>query len=73
MFHMPIQALLIMYIFSSKVEIPAGCPLGGYGDRISSTSTRTAELEVHGFGDGESEWEICSVDSLYAGVLATRG
>lgn len=70
---MPIQALLSMYIFSNKVEIPVGCPLGGYGDRISSTSTRTAVLEVHGFGDGESGWEICSVDSLYAGVLATRG
>lgn len=61
-----------MYVFSSKIDIPAGSSLGGYADRIHAVSTRTAQLEVHGFGVGEgaSGWEVCSVDALYAGVLA---
>jgi hypothetical protein len=70
---MSVPTLLSMYSFTNKVEIPAGSSLAGYGDRISSASTRAAVLEVHGFGDEDSGWEICSVDSLYAGVLAKPG
>lgn len=61
-----------MYAFSNKIDIPAGSSLGGYADQIHAVSTRAAQLEVHGFGVGEGTagWEICSVDALYAGVLA---
>lgn len=60
-----------MHVFSRKIEIPAGSMLGGYADRMHVVSTRAAQLEVHGIGGGDGVgWEICSVDALYAGVLA---
>lgn len=61
-----------MYVFSSKIEVPAGITLAGYGDRVSNPTTQKGVLEVHGIGcDTRASWEICSVDSLYSGVLAT--
>ena len=61
-----------MHVFSGKVEIPAGTPLGGYGREEGSRGD--AELEVHGIGlgcpSGGEAVEFCSIDALYAGDLA---
>ena len=61
-------------IFSSKVDLPAGEPLGGSDPNRLSQSPSDA-LEVNGFAftarDGRTH-RICSVDALYAGRLVER-
>ena len=63
-----------MYIFSSKIEISTECGLGGYGITNASACKKGGSLEVHGFGFDDSltttSWEVCSIDTLYAGELA---
>ena len=66
--------MICIKIFSSKVELAAGEPLGGSDPNRFSQSPSDA-LEVNGFaftaGDGRT-YRICSVDALYAGRLVER-
>jgi hypothetical protein len=61
-------------LFSSKVDLPAGEPLGGNDPARASLSPSDA-LEVNGFefsaGDGR-RYRLCSVDALYPGRLVDR-
>ncbi len=60
-----------MYAFSSSIDVPAGVPLAGFGDRIHEKTCTPGALELHGIGVAD-EWELCSLDTLYAGTLATQ-
>ena len=61
-----------MFVFRSTIDIPANAPLAGYADRVSGRSSAAAQLELHGVGvTGPQPWELCSVDALYPGVLAS--
>ena len=65
-----------MHIFSSTIEVPNGCCLGGYGDSDASKATRAGSLNVAGFGFREISTgaliEVCSLDALYAGELVKQ-
>jgi len=65
-----------MHIFSSKIEVPTGCCLGGYGDSDASIAKRAGSLNVAGFGFCQITTgaliEVCSVDALYAGDLVKQ-
>lgn len=58
-----------MYAFSAKIEVGPGATLAGWGDRMDVPTTEAGCLEVHGIG-AEGDWQVCSIDALYAGVLA---
>jgi hypothetical protein len=63
-----------MFTFSSQIEVPPGSTLAGYGDQITHKTSQTGILEVHGIrcDTTHTSWEICSIDSLYAGVLSKQ-
>jgi len=65
-----------MHIFSSKIEVPTGCCLGGYGDSDASIANRAGPLNVAGFGFRQiitgALIEVCSVDALYTGDLVKQ-
>lgn len=66
-----------MYIYSSKIQFKDGCNLGGYGDAIDYSKGNGGDLEVHGVGfmgvsDEDPLFELCSIDALYAGDLASK-
>lgn len=65
-----------MHIFSSKIEVPEGCCLGGYGNSDASNANRAGSLNVAGFGFRQITTgaliEVCSVDALYAGDLVKQ-
>lgn len=62
-----------MNIFSSKIEVPGGCCLGGYAARAIDGTNKGGFLHVSGFGFKDSAnsrfIEVCSIDALYAGDL----
>lgn len=62
-----------MHVFSSRIEVPAGPTLAGFGDRLTRPTTEPGVLELHGVGSkgDSSSWELCSIDALYAGALAS--
>ena len=61
-----------MYAFSSKIAIPSGTALAGFRSLAGQLTTDSGWLEMHGIGcDSAAAWELCSVDALYAGALAT--
>lgn len=65
-----------MYIYRSKINFKSGFNLGGYGKAIDYSNNNGGDLEVHGVGfksvSGESIFELCSIDALYAGDLARK-
>jgi hypothetical protein len=68
---LPLQVVLIVYIFSSQIEIPAGNTLAGNGSEKDKKTIKSGFLEVHGIGNANKKlWELCSVDALYPGALA---
>ncbi len=64
-----------MEVFSTRINIPAGSTLAGYQDRIDVPTTVPGELQAHGIvferADAGASWELCAVDALYAGALAS--
>lgn len=57
-----------MYIYRSKIELPAGVSMGGYGPGRHSMLPSDA-MAIHGLGV-EGAFELCSIDALYAGDLS---
>ena len=66
--------MTVVQIFSSKVQLQAGEPLGGSNpDRFSVKES--GALEVNGVclaTDDGREYRICSIDALYAGKLVEK-
>lgn len=63
-----------MYVYSSQIELAAEGGLGGYGNTTATACNKGGSLEIHGFGFNDfrsnSNYEVCSIDALYAGELA---
>jgi len=61
-----------MYVYSASIEIPAGRKLAGFASNVDKPTTAVGRLDVHGIGSlGSGGWDLCSVDALYPGVLAS--
>lgn len=70
----PVALMATMKIFSSRVEIGSGEPLGGSAtDRRSPNPSDALEINGLAFNcaDGRS-YKLCAVDVLYAGRLVDR-
>lgn len=64
-----------MEVFSSRIHIESGQPLGGYaGERLSSLENNDLELNGLAFVDPATglRVELCSIDALYAGDLTAE-
>lgn len=62
-----------MYVFSTKIDVPAGSTLAGFPDSADIPTSDPGCLEVSGIGGAAGGgWQICSVDALYPGILARQ-
>ena len=62
-----------MYTYSSSIVVPPSTALAGFRSMAGQLTSTSGTLEVHSMGsDAFAGWELCAIDALYPGELASN-